>query len=53
MQSPAVEAFGAKFLIKALVVVLLSLTLAGLQSRSDPGVRLDMKIPSRKAAHSP
>ena len=53
MQSPVFEAFGAKFLIKAVAVVLLSLTLAGLQSRSDPGVRLDMKIPSRAAAQAP
>jgi hypothetical protein len=53
VQRPAVEAFGAKFLIKAVAVVLLSLTLAGLQSRTDHRVRLDMQVPSRPAAQTP
>ncbi len=53
MQSPAGEAFGAKFLIKAVVVLLVSLALAGAQSRPDHTVRLDTKIPSRPAAQTP
>ncbi|HYZ93438.1 MAG TPA: hypothetical protein VFA34_13775 [Actinomycetota bacterium] len=53
MQSPAAEAFGAKFMIKAVFVVLLSLTLAGLNSRAHQTAHLDMRVPAGHRGGAP
>jgi hypothetical protein len=53
VQSPAAEAFGAKFMIKAVFVVLLSLTLAGLNSRAHQTAHLDMRVPAGHRGGAP